>query len=300
MFLIGSEGRTVALRETLIDAAIFEGLDIKRLAVDIVSNHFEQAGNQALTHHVQVGTQRIDDAGATRFREGLQFLIVAALGQRVVHHLNETVGSQEVGNIVTDSLRIRRRRRGDGHPHIGRQFDIVVAVDTENLLDDITLPVHIDHIERSSYLGAAFTTLKEVVIQGRKDLFDDLVANLLADEMLNPGIVQVNHLLLCRNGIAVNLGTDDLSAGKFQDEAGGTTAGQGGDGRIAATLEPEGGIRLETMYLGSLADGTRIEISALDENINRSVRHARILAAEHAGNAHRFLSISDDHVSGLE
>ena len=82
-----------------------------------------------------------------------------------------------------------------------RQFYIVIAVDSENLLHHVALTVNIYHIRRSSHFCAALTLLDEIVSEVGQYVFNDIVTDFLADESLDPVIVQVNDFFLNRSRI---------------------------------------------------------------------------------------------------
>ena len=146
MLLITGKDGTLDLGIPCIDGAILEEFHRGGLAVGVVGYDLKAAEKQGLAHHVQVLAEGVDNPGAAFCREGGELVIILALGQGVIHRLDETVGCKEVGNGVAHRLGIRGRRSIDRHLHVTGDVDIVVAVDAEDLLHDVALACNIDHI----------------------------------------------------------------------------------------------------------------------------------------------------------
>ena len=180
------------------------------------------------------------------------------------------------------------------------KVDVVISVDAEYLLHDVALAGHVYHIGRGLHDGAFRSLLHEIVRQGLEYALDGIHAYLLAYEALYAAVIEFYALARDLLGIHVLDLTDDLAAGEFPDEERGAPEGERDNLRIRAALETERGVGLEDVLLGGLADGTGIEIGALDEDVGGGFGHARVLAAEHAGDAHRALGVGDDHVTVAE
>ena len=87
-----------------------------------------------------------------------------------------------------------------------------------------------------------------------------------------------------------------MGSRQFADKPGGPATGQGGDFRIGAPLETEGGVGLQLVFLGRLADRTGIEAGALQEDLGGRLGYTRILPAEHTRDAHRPRRIGNDDI----
>ena len=71
-------------------------------------------------------------------------VVVAALGQRVVHNLVEAIESQVVGGNVFKFLRIRFNAVGEAAVEALVEVDVVVAIDTHDFLDHVAFTIDID------------------------------------------------------------------------------------------------------------------------------------------------------------
>ena len=117
---------------------------IENLVVHIVNDALQSAVEQCLAHNVEFLGERIEDSYATLGREVGIAVIVAALGQRVVHYLVEAVVGEIVGCYVLKLLRIRFGTIGQTAVQTLIDFDVVVAIYSHNLLYHIAFAVHID------------------------------------------------------------------------------------------------------------------------------------------------------------
>ena len=300
MLLIALERLARLVGQTAIDAAVLEGTHRGELAVEVVGDHLQAARDQGLTHHVQVLAERVDDLHAVLGREGLQAGIVVSLGQGIVHDLHETVGRQEIGDGVADRFGIRFRGGADGHLHVLRELDVVIAIDAEDLLHHVALAVHVHHIGRRGDERAAGALLEEIVAQPGQDVLHRVVADRLAGETLDAVVVQLDLLALDGVGIGLADLAHDLAAGALLDEQDGALEGVDGNLRIRAALVAERSVGLQGLALGGLADGGGIEVGALHEHVRGGLGHAAVLAAEHAGDAHRHPLVGDHHIAAAE
>ena len=120
-----------------------------------------------------------------------------------------------------------------------RQVDVVVAVDSENLFDHVTLSCDIDHIGRRGDLGPTLSPLDELVGEGCKYLLNRVVSDLLADEPFDAVVVKVDDLLLDLLRIKLLDSSDNLSAGHFLNQQCGALGGIFIDSRIGSSLVAE-------------------------------------------------------------
>ena len=254
MLLVRGKGLSVGLGVPAVDRAVLEQLHRLDLAVLVVGNDLKAVEYEGLPHYVEVGAQGVDHLHAPFLRERRKPLVICTLRQGIVHRLDEAVGSQEIGYPVTYCLRFGGRSGIDRHLHVRRKVDVVVAVDPEDLLDHVALPRHIDHVGRSRDQGAPLPFLDEVIAQVTEYLLYRVVSDLLADELLDAVVVEVDDLLPDLYGIELLHAADNLASGKGADEKGCALAGIFTDCRVGSPLEPERSVCLESVALGGLAD----------------------------------------------
>ncbi len=139
----------IFIGKLLIDISVFEELKRADLTIAVVGNYLESTRNKRLPEHIEILTQRIDYLHAMVRRKSTESGIIVGLGQRIIHRFDEAVCSQKVGYSISHRLRIRTGSCIDRHSHITGKLDIVVSVDSENLLYDVALPINIHHIGRS-------------------------------------------------------------------------------------------------------------------------------------------------------
>ena len=102
IFRIGSQYffRVLLVRIEVIAVTEFEEFQISILTVGIVSNAFQSAKQQCLTHTVQIGTQRIQQHHQMVGRIVLQAIVISRTSQRVVQYFVETTANQLFCNQI--------------------------------------------------------------------------------------------------------------------------------------------------------------------------------------------------------
>ena len=132
--------------------------------------------------------------------------------------------------------------------------------------------------------------------KGQQYLGDDLFFDHLASHLVHMLVVERDlHRFKFDRIVIHNLGNHGCPC-EFNDKLGGALNGIDGDVRVAATLIAEGGIGLEAVTLGCLADGDRVEIGTFQEQAGGIVRDARLETAIDASDAHALLFIADHQV----
>ncbi len=194
------------------------------MTVDIVCYHLEAIEYEVLAHYIEVCAQRIHYSHAPFFRISLKAGIVCRFRERVVHRLYEAVGCQEIGNPVTDSFRLRRRSSVHAHLHVHRQVHVVVAVDSQDFLDHVALAIDIHHIGRGGDFRPVRPSFHEIVGQRSEDFLDGVVAYFLANEVLNPIVIQVDDFLANRLWVELLHITLDMAAGNLLNKQCGALA----------------------------------------------------------------------------
>ena len=296
MLLIAFQGGAFLFRKPLIHRAVLEEFEGRYLPVDVICHNLQTAEKQRLAHYVEVLGERVHNVDTPLCREGFEPGIIVLLCEGIIHGFHETVGGKPVGNGVADGLRLRLAAGLDAHAERLRQLYVVVPVDAENLLNHIALARDIYHIGRGLHKSTSRPLLKEVVVQGFKDLLNGFVAYLLADESFYPVVVQVYLCAADGLGIHLDLLADDLSSGQLLNEECGPQGTVLCGLRVCSPLVAEAGVCGKLLALCSAADTHGVEVRAFDEHVHRAVADAGILASEHARKAHGADGIGNNHV----
>ena len=188
----------------------------------------------------------------------------------------------------------------DGGMDAARDLDVVVAIDAEDLLDDIDGTGHIDlaggHID--DHVGVVL--LHHLAVEALQDvdglgLVDDLACHLVEVVELQidagRGEVAVFHVL--------NLGGDGASC-QFFHQHGSAFQCIEGDVRVGAAFVAERGVGLQAMVLSRLTDAGGVEVGAFEEDVGGLLGDARLESSEHAGDAHGLFGIADHQVASVE
>ena len=300
VLLIAFESFAALLRQAGIDAAVFEYPERRSLAVQVVGHHLEASGHEGLAHHVEVLAQRVHDAHAALGGKSLQVVVVGGLGKRIVHYLHEAVGCEEVRYVVADGLLLRSRRGVHRHLHVAGQLYVVVAVDSENLLQHVALAAYVDHIGRGVDHGAARTLLHEVIAEPAEYVLYRFMAYLLSGKSLHPVIVEFDAPAGQRFGADLAYLALDLSSGVFLNEGHSPLERVEQHFGVASAFVAEGCVGLEPLGLGSAADRAGIKVGALDEQGDGAVGDSALLSAEHSGYAHGAAGVGNHHIAAAE
>src|SRR5690606_26544463 len=96
-----------------------------------------------------------------------------------------------------------------------------------------------------------------------------------------------------------NLGTD-ISPSNLTDQQSRPFKGIFDHIDVDPPFEPKGCIRIETMALGGLSDGYRIEVGTFQKNGGSMPGHPGMDAPEHPGNAHRAFGVANHKVFPMQ
>ena len=283
-----------------IGAAELIQLLIENLVVEVSYHTLHTAVEESLTHDVQLLAERVeDDDVVLRVEVGIA-LVVVALGERVVHYLEEAVVGEEVGNDVLETARVGFLAVGEAAVQTLVECDVVVAIDTHNLLDDVALTIYINFAGGDLEEHTVLLLTHDLDVEGGEGGADYVDGDLLADEVEDTLEVDFDVCAVDLVGIDVDHVAADIAASDLLDELDSPLQSPDGDIGVASTFETEGGVGLDTVTLAGLADGDGVEIGALEEDVGGLHGDAALFATEDAGNAHRLVSVADHKVFLVE
>ena len=177
-----------------------------------------------------------------------------------------------------------------------RNLDIVVAVDAQDVLDQVGFTLHIDTVRRNGYAQCVAVLFFDFYVQRQDNPPDRFIRHIFAHQSFDAAERNVEPERSHRNGIKVRYRGADLSSRQFHHQQGCPFHRIRRYLRIDSAFETERGIGAQPVAFGAFANPNRIEISALDEYVRRGFGHARIEPPEYAGDTHRFLRIADHQV----
>ena len=300
MLLVGLQFGGVALGVFAVDVAVLEGAEGANLAVEVVCHDLKAAEDERLAHDVELLAQGVDYLYAGFCGERLEPGIVVFAGERVVHDLREAVGGEESGDAVAGGFRVGVGGRRDGHLHVMRQVDVVVAVDAEDFLNHIALAGYVHHVRWGQYYCSLCLTGDEFILQRLEDTEHVGGADVFADEVAYTVEIQLYA------GAFKGLGAYFLRLPHYgascalHYEGGSTLEGIHGNQRVCTTLVTERCICLQAEALGGTADGCRVEVGALEEYVSGAFSHTAVFSSEDAADAHGTLGICNYHVCAAE
>ena len=240
------------LRQPFVHAAILEHSHGRELSVEVISHNLKPARYKALTHYVQILAEWIDNPYAVLRRESLKRRIVVRLGKGIIHDFHKPVSSQEVGNTVTNSFRLRLRSGVDRHLHVLRKRYIVVPIDTKQFLHHVTLPADIHHICRSGYDSTPITPIHKLIVKILKNFFYGIMTYLAPRKLFDTVVIKIYPLTLNRRRITLPDCPDNFPAGTLLNKSNGPFERVDTNLRITSSLISERCVGLECLALGCL------------------------------------------------
>ena len=177
-----------------------------------------------------------------------------------------------------------------------RQRNVVVAPDSEYILNNIALAVNVYPVCRNLDCTALVGFFNKLHFKILQNLMNLISSNLAAHKRFHALIIQLNRLLIDWLGYDIPYRTDYGSACKLLNQKRSPSKSVWNHLRIASPLKAETGFCLESVAFGSLSHKYRIEICTLQENGSGAFLYPAVQPSEHSGNAHRSLCVADHKV----
>ena len=264
--------------------------------VNIEFNHLQQTKQQGLTHNAEVGTQGVHNLHAVVGGEELRALVVATFRERVVHHLGKATGRKHIAHHIAQAVGVGFLLVGESGVNVGGNLHVVVAVDAENLLNQVGRPLYVNPIRRNLHAQAVLILGSDIDFEAVKNVFDGLVANLLTNKVVD--IVESDVNLEGGHGLGADVYNlrGNLATCQLLNEESCTFECIGGDVGIDTPLEAERGVGRKAVTFCGLTHPHGVEIGTLEEHVGGALAHTRVLATEHTCDTHRLLAVANHQV----
>ena len=177
------------------------------------------------------------------------------------------------------------------------QLYTVVAIDAEYVFYHVTVAIDIYTVIRNLDLYAFFILFDDVHIKQTEDLLHFLDRNVDAAEGVDALVGKIDNGILCLDWINLYWVANDGASCKFLDEECCTTQCVWDIVDIDTTLIAERGIGRKLLTTCSLAHPSRVEASALKEDVLCLFCSARLKSTEHTCDAHRLLGVAYHEVT---
>ena len=178
-----------------------------------------------------------------------------------------------------------------------RNFHIIVSVDAENILNHVTITLHIHTIRRNGQCQSFHRLISYLHFQARHNALDCLYRNHFTNQRMYFLVRQVYYEILCRSSIYIFYFRRDSTACQLFYHYGSQFQTVNHTIRVDAAFKAERSIGIQAVTTGRLTHPCRMEISTFDENIRCSFRRAGIQSAKYARNAHGFFLIANHQVA---
>ena len=253
---------------------------------------------QCLAHNVQVRAQRVHQTDAILLRISRQVAIISRTSQGIIHDLVETATTKLLRDQVLHLIAVVRRGLiAQASFHLLVELHVVIAIDTENILDNVNITLYVYTINRHTKAQSLSRLRLNLHLQAVDDALNRLYRDLLTDQAIDLRVRDLHTVRL--NNLRINIldSAGNLTARQLLDQESRPFQDIDRIIRIQATLEAERGVRVQAKTTGRLTDPCRMEASRFQEDIGSLLGYARIQATENTTDTHRLFRITDHQVA---
>jgi len=315
------------------DLALFEEADFADVAVEIVREHGDHAGDEGWAQERGLFGERVLHGDGCLRLGGVR----SSFG-RCPHLRSEMWGTRIRGLVEEVGVVLRGEGAGDGFAEAegeeagadGGFFGVgglrdddagcgegvgeaVVAVDAGDFFDEVDLALEVETPggEFGSVDGLILTQAveEEIAAKGGEVLGDDLRGDAGgvdggAEVAFDLGDGELDGRT--RGGAGFDVWVDEVDEFAFEfatvleDELGDEGVGGGGGVEVGAALEAVGGVGVEAVAAGGAADAGGVEPCGFDEDVFGFGGDHGVPAAHDAGECEGLFFVGDDEVVGFE
>lgn len=261
-------------------AADLEDADTVGLALAVGHQVGHQATDQGGAHHTHLAGDGVGQAH--RVGVATEILLPGLFDKGEVDDLLVLAPRHQAAHEHGVALRFGARQHADGALG-GTHRDVVIAVKTGDLLDEVFLDLQVEAVGRRGH-DEVVPLADHLQVQAAEHAGHFIGAELDAQHPAHAGRTQADRLALGQ--LAGLHRIDDrtgLTAADVEDQAGGALDGLAGQGEVHTPLEAIGGVRRETVGTGTTGDGIGGKEGALEEQVGGVQGDAGILTPHDAG-----------------
>ena len=165
----------------MINIAEFKETKISVLPLGVVLDALQSAEQQGLTHHVKVGAERIHNPNTILRLEYIALIIVCPFRQRVVQYLIESATYKLLTHCIGQTmLHILITLDHKTALQLGGNLDIIISVDTQDVLDHVTRTLHVNPVGGYFYLQSVCIFAEYFHFEALTDILNGRFRYLLA------------------------------------------------------------------------------------------------------------------------
>ena len=133
----------------MIAVAKLKETQVGILSVGVAHYALKTSEQQCLAHNAEVSAKRVHNLYRSISREGLEVGIVSGLCKRVVHYLVEAAADKLFSDKVLKLVvLVFLAGYGERRLELSGYLNIVVAIDAENVLNDVARTLNVNTISR--------------------------------------------------------------------------------------------------------------------------------------------------------
>ena len=171
---------------------------------------------------------------------------------------------------------------------VATELNVVVAIDTHHLLDDICFARHINAVAWNTELPSILLTRDDLDLEALEDTHRLITRDDLPDEGIHMAGTQRDFVGLSRYGIVIKAIPIDIAPrAKLQNEGSGTHQCPSRAVGIQTSLEAEGRVGIDSYTASGLTDGGSVEVRRFKEDLRRRLGRPRLQSSHHTSHAER-------------
>ena len=182
----------------------------------------------------------------------------------------------------------------------GGNLHLIITIDAKNVFHHVAWTLHVHPIGRDYERQAISILLSDLHFQTGHYTADGLGRNMLTDEGIHIGILEIHGESLHRLWTCISYLHAHLGSCQLFGHEGSSLEGIDLSIGVHTALKTETGIGAQSMTASTLAYPCGIEISTLKYHIASGLIRTTTLSAKHSGYAHGLLGIADGQVAVRE
>ena len=270
-------------------------------AVGVVRYCLKSAEEKCLAQYVEVLAQRVEKLDTMVGGIFGKTFEVAFRGEGIIEYFHPPRSGELFGDSAPQIVgSVDGCLVGKTGMKLGLHRNLIVAVDAEEVFDDVAGTAYIDAICRDGEAETAVGDVFYSYFKGREDAVDGVMAEFISDECVEIAVFHFDGIRSYRLRIVVERLSYGLAAGELADKHGSKGEGFHTAVGVDAALEAERRVGADAVAACRTAHGCGVETCAFEKYGRRRILDAGVESAENAGYAAFFFSVAYHQIGAVE